>query len=243
MGLMAKQFYQKAAPDFLPSWIATTTVEHSEKDVNYLLIQDKPSMLYAVNLGNIELHPFSSTISHLDKPDYLIIDLDPEAISFKQVVKVAKTLHEVLDEIGVSNYCKTSGKRGLHIYVPLAAKYSYEQAQEFAEIVARVVNQKLPKITSLVRKPENRQKKVYIDYLQNSRTKTVAAPYSVRPTPEATVSTPLEWKEVNESLDPKKFTIKTMAKRLKDKGDLFKSFKNQKTNIKAAISKLEKILS
>jgi bifunctional non-homologous end joining protein LigD len=242
-GIDGQDFYHKEAPDFIPEWIKTTSVEHSAKNMNYMMIQDKPSLLYVANLGSIEMHPFSSTISHLEMPDYIILDLDPQEVSFKQVVLVAKTLHEVMDEIGVPNFCKTSGKRGLHIYIPLGGKYSYEQAQNFAEIIARVVNQKLPKITSLIRSPEKRKKKIYIDYLQNSRTKTVVSPYSVRPTPDATVSTPLDWSEVNESLDPKKFTIKTMAQRLKTKGDLFKSLDSKKANIKTAIAKLEKLLS
>jgi bifunctional non-homologous end joining protein LigD len=240
-GPNGKEFYQKDAPDFIPKWIKTTSVKHSEKTIDYILINDKKTLLYVVNLGSIELHPFLSRVAKLDKPDYLVLDLDPEGIAFSQVVKVALEIHAILDEINVPNFCKTSGKSGLHIYVPLGAKYSYEQSQNFAELIARVVSQKLPKITSLVRNPKKRQKKVYIDYLQNSRTKTVTSPYSVRPTPQATVSTPLEWSEVNAKLDPKKFTIKTTALRLKNMGDPFKSLNKRKANLKSALAKIGKL--
>ncbi len=241
-GIRGHDFYHKEAPDFIPDWMETTPVQHTDKVVNYLMISDLPSLLYVVNLGCIELHPFLSRVQHLENPDYFVLDLDPESISFKHVVEVAKTVRETLEEIGAPSYCKTSGKRGIHVYVPVGAKYTYEQAQDLAELVARVVHQRLPKITSLVRNPEKRQKKVYIDFLQNSRSKTVVAPYSVRPAPKATISTPLDWSEVDSKLDPTDFTINTIPKRLKIKGDLFSKIQRQKINLPSILSKLEKLL-
>lgn len=241
-GAEGKEFYQKEAPEFTPSWMETVVVEHSEKEIRYLMVSDKRSLLYVVNLGCIELHPFLSPMQGIESPDFAVLDLDPENISFKAVIHVAETMHEILEEINVPHYCKTSGKRGLHIYIPLGRKYSYQQSQNFAEILARLTYRKLPKITSLIRNPQKRQKKVYIDYLQNSLTKTVVAPYSLRPTPEATVSTPLEWAEVEPQLDPREWNIKTVAARLREKGDVFKPILRGRINLKAVLSKMELLL-
>src|SRR5439155_10670660 len=123
--------------------------------------------------GCIELNPWHSRIGSLDQPDYLMLDLDPEAISFDQVVEVAQEIRKVLEKGGAEGFCKTSGKRGLHVYVPLSAKYSHEQATQMAELVARIVNGRLPSTTSLIRSPKSRQGRVYLDYLQNGKGKTL----------------------------------------------------------------------
>ena len=166
------------------------------------------------NLGCIEINPWSSRLGMLDRPDYLVIDLDPEDIAFEAVVESALAVKKVLDKAGTQHYCKTSGKTGLHVYVPLGGSCDYDQARQFAEIIARLSHRELPKITSLERNPARRQKKVYLDFLQNRRGQTLAAPYSVRPHPGATVSTPLRWEEVKPGLDPSQFTIRTIGKRL-----------------------------
>jgi bifunctional non-homologous end joining protein LigD len=173
------------------------------------------------NLGCIEINPWNSRVQAPENPDYLIVDLDPEVISFAQVIEAAAAVHKTLDKIGAENLCKTSGKRGLHIMVPLGAQYDYDQARQFAEIVANVVHSQLPETTSVARSTALRQGRVYLDYLQNRRGQTLAAPYSVRPYPGATVSTPLRWQEVKRGLDTGKFTLRTMAKRLDRVGDLW----------------------
>jgi bifunctional non-homologous end joining protein LigD len=156
-------------------------------------------------------------------------------------VLVAQSVHKLLDKVGVKNYCKTSGATGLHIYVPLGAKYNYDQAKEFAHLIALLINRKHPDITSVERLPKKRQKKVYLDFLQNRKGQTLAAPYSVRPKPYATVSTPLDWSEVKIGLDPKAFTIKTIFGRLKKKKDLFKPVLGIGIDLKKCLAKLEKI--
>ena len=148
----------------------------------------------------------------------------------------------MLENIGAAAYCKTSGKRGLHVYVPLGAQYSNEVAKQVAELIARVVNRRLPTATSLIRTPKLRQGRVYLDYLQNGKGKTLAAPYCVRPFPKATVSAPLKWTEVRRGLDPSKFTIRTMPKRLDTVGDLWKPVIGPGIDLSAIVERLVSIL-
>lgn len=237
-GIEGQSFYQKNIGSPHPEWIQTVRVQHEGKVNQYLIINDVRSLLYAVNLGSIDLHPFMSTTRDLDHPDYCVIDLDPHDISFKKVVEIALAVHALLDEIGVKNYCKTSGGKGLHILIPLKGKYDYEQSRQFAEIIANRIHEKYPKITSIERDPKKRPKKIYLDYLQNRIGQTIAAPYSVRPRPKAPVSTPLDWDEVNDDLDPQHFTIKTIPKRLKAKGDLFNPVLKGGVNFKIALQAL-----
>lgn len=176
----------------------------------------------------------------MDFPDYLIFDLDPEKIEFEHVIHTAKVLYRVLKELDVPSYCKTSGGRGLHIYLPLGGKYTNEQSRQFAELIAQIVHEELPSITSLQRLPKNRQGKVYIDFLQNGLGKTVVSPYSVRPKPGAPVSTPLEWDEVKEGLNPLQFNMQTIVERLRNRKDLFKPVLGKGINLEKAVKKLKK---
>lgn len=225
-GILKPGFYQKDVDTGkIPYWIKTAKMfsESNNEYIDYLVCNDKPTLLYMANLGCIEINPWSSRIAKPECPDWAVIDLDPEDIAFSEVVKAARTVKDVLDEMEIASYCKTSGATGLHIFIPLAAKYEYSTVRTFAELVAQKVHERLPETTSLLRSPSQRKKKVYLDFLQNSRGQTLAAPYSVRPRPGATVSTPLDWKEVNARLDPKKFTIKNMKRRIDKVGDLWKN--------------------
>jgi bifunctional non-homologous end joining protein LigD len=221
-GIQSEGFYQKNVEN-PPPWIKTIKIhsDSGEKDINFLLCQDEASLVYLANLGCIELNPWNSRVGLLDRPDYLVIDLDPEDAPFSQVVEAALVIHEILDRAGAECFCKTSGKTGLHVYIPLGARYTYEQCRQFGEIIARLANRKLPKTTSIIRSPSKRQKKVYLDFLQNRHGQTLASAYSVRPSPGATVSTPLNWSEVRLDLDPSVFTIRTARKRLDKVGDLW----------------------
>jgi bifunctional non-homologous end joining protein LigD len=240
-GIEGEDFYHKQAPDFIPEWIERAEVQHSDKKIDYVMIQDLKSLLYVVNLGSIELHPFLARFENVDRPDFLVIDLDPQGLTYDTLIEVAQEIHKLFTHLHISHFCKTSGKRGLHVYMPLHAKYEYSQVEDFAKLLAHIIHNKMPEITSVVRDPSKRQKKVYIDYLQNGRTKNVVAPYSVRPTPDATVSTPLEWKEVRKGFDPKDFTIQTVPSRLAKKGDLFKAVLGKGINLQDILKKLEKV--
>jgi bifunctional non-homologous end joining protein LigD len=223
-GIAGKNFFQKDVDHMPPPWVKTKKIfsESNNADINYLICNDQATLLYLANLGCIEINPWFSTTRHLDKPDYAVLDLDPEDIGFEKVIEVAIGAHKILDNLNVPSYCKTSGATGLHIYVPLGGKYTFDQAKDFIHLIAAMVNQQFPEITSLERSPSKRQKRIYLDFLQNRKGQTLAAPYSLRPKPGATVATPLEWKEVKKGLSPSQFTIKNIFKRLEKKGDLFK---------------------
>jgi bifunctional non-homologous end joining protein LigD len=183
---------------------------------------DEASVLYMASLGAIELNPWSSTIHNPDNPDWCIIDLDPDKNSFDQVIEAALATKEVLDKLKVPSYCKTSGSTGLHIYIPLGAKYDYEQSKEFARVVVKLVHQMIPTFTSIERKVSDRGGKMYLDFLQNRPQATLAAPYSLRPKPGAPVSMPLEWSEVKKGLKMTDFNIFNAMDRIQKKGDIFK---------------------
>jgi bifunctional non-homologous end joining protein LigD len=237
-GISAPGFFQKEATH-APSWINTISIHHHEnREVNYYLIEKEKDLLYLVNLGCIDFNPFLSRIQSLEYPDFLVIDLDPEDINFEKVIEVALCVHEVLEKWDVTHVCKTSGKRGMHIYIPLQAKYKYEEAANFGKLIAYIVHEQMPDITSVERSPKDRQKKVYLDYLQNNFGQTVVAPYSVRPSPAATVSTPLKWSEVKPGLSPEDFTMKNVLTRFKKVGDLFKPVLGKGVDIPKILKKI-----
>jgi bifunctional non-homologous end joining protein LigD len=239
-GIKGKSFYQKNVTGKVPAWIETFPYHSSvDGDKNFLVITDEASLLYVVSLGCIEINPWSSTAAKPDNPDWCIIDLDPDKNTFEQVIVAAQITKTVLDSIGVNSYCKTSGSTGLHIYFPLGAKYSYEESKEFARKIATMVHKELPAFTSIERIVNNRSGKMYIDFLQNRPQATLAAPYSVRPKPGATVSMPLHWEEVKKGLKMKDFTLKNAIERMRSEGDIFKPVLGKGINMKAALKKLE----
>ncbi len=236
-GIVGPTFFQKNLEQH-PDWIETVRIKHAKKDVHYLLIQNEESLLFAANLGCIEIHPFFSRLQKLESPDFMVFDLDPKGAPFLNVIQVAQTIHKILDDLEVPNYCKTSGATGLHIAIPLGAKYTYEQVKKFAELIATMVHQKIPKICTLERSIIKRKGKVYVDYHQNNFGQTLASAYSVRARPGAPVSTPLQWKEVKKGLDPKKFTIKTVFRRLKKWGDLYAPVLGKGINLERILKNL-----
>jgi bifunctional non-homologous end joining protein LigD len=238
-GIEGNHFFQKDTSSLhLPSSVKTIVIRQENRDLQYIMIQNISTLLYVINLGSIELHPFLAKAANLEHPSQMVIDLDPVNIAFEKVIEVAQLTHEFLEEINVKSFCKTSGKRGLHICIPLNEKYTFDQAKQFGQLIALIIHQKLPKITSLERKPANREKKVYIDVYQNNLGQTVVAPYSVRAVPFATISTPLNWDEVKKGLNPQHFTIKTVPERLQKLGDPFKSLLKGKINLLDALKKL-----
>ncbi len=243
-GIRDNGFYHKDAGDIAPSWMKTADIyaESSDKIIHYLVCNNVKSLLFIANLGCIEMNPWNSVTASLDNPDYLILDIDPsEKNSFDQVIDVALCVKEILDRFKITGYCKTSGASGMHIYVPCGRKYEYDTVRDFARLLATMVQEQLPAFTTMERSLAKRKKNhVYIDYLQNSRGQTLASAYSVRPKPGATVSTPLEWKEVKRGLHPSQFTIKNTRKRANKKGDLFKGVLGKGVNIPAAMKAIAK---
>jgi bifunctional non-homologous end joining protein LigD len=224
-GISKPGFYQKDVTGKVPDWVDLFPYKSNdeEEEKNYMLCNDEAALLLMVNLGAVEINPWSSTVHKPDNPDWCILDLDPDKNNtFEQVIKTANVIKEILDNVHVASYCKTSGSTGIHIYIPLGAKYSYDQSQLFAKWVASSAVEALPDLTSIERMIKNRNGKLYIDYLQNKPGATLAAPYSLRPKPGATVSMPLHWEEVKKGLQMKDFTISNALDRIKAEGDIFK---------------------
>jgi bifunctional non-homologous end joining protein LigD len=193
-----------------------------------------------INMGCIELNPWSSTVKKPDNPTFCIIDLDPDRNSFDQVIETARVTKEILDDMGVPSYPKTSGSTGLHIYIPLGGKYTYEQSKEFARVIVTLVNRELPKFTTIERTISDRKGKMYLDFLQNRPHATIACAYSVRPKPGATVSMPLEWDEVKKGLKMTDFNIFNAVERVRDMGDIFKPVMGKGIDLRKIVKELGK---
>jgi bifunctional non-homologous end joining protein LigD len=239
-GIEGESFFQKEMAGQLPRWAETVTVPSGNAggSITYVLCQNAETLLYMANLGCIEINAWNARTPTLDCPDYVVVDLDPNEAPFGVVIDVALAVKRLLDELGAEGFCKTSGSRGLHIYVPLEPRYSHDQVRVFAELLSRCINQKMSAQTSVERLPARRIGRVYLDYLQNRRGSTMAAAYSIRPRPGATVSTPLRWSEVNARLDPTVFTIKTVFDRLDRWGDLFAGVLTGRTDLQQCFARL-----
>jgi bifunctional non-homologous end joining protein LigD len=239
-GITGEGFYQKNH-EHLPEWVPHADIfsESNNAKLHWIVGGDLPTLLYMVQLGCIEINPWNSRVGHLDHPDWIVIDLDPEGVTFEDVIQVAQTVKKVCDEWGIPVYPKTSGKTGIHIYIPLRAKYTYEQGKTLAHLIALEVNKREPELTSVLRLPEKRPHKIYLDFLQNREGQTLAAPYSVRPTPEASVSMPLHWDEVRLGLKPSDFTIQNALQRIKRHGDLWKPVLGKNIDLKTILKKIE----
>ncbi|MEO6491103.1 MAG: DNA ligase D [Ferruginibacter sp.] len=241
-GINDNGFFHKDAGEAAPSFVKSFKIysESSDKEIDYIICNNKATLAYMNNLGCIELNPWHSTISKPDKPDYMIIDIDPsDKNTFNQVVEAANVFKKVLDKAGAKSYCKTSGATGLHIYVPMGKKYDYEEVKNFAQLLCMMVSEDLPGFTTLVRNLKKRgDKRIYLDYLQNRKGQTISSVYSIRPKKGATVSMPLEWKEVKSGLDPQEFSIYNAIKRIKKQPELFKGIFGPAANISNCLKKL-----
>lgn len=243
-GYKGKRFYQKDITGKVPDWAATFPyrTEGDRKDKNYLVVKDEASLLYLVNFGCIEINPWSSTIKKTGYPDWCLLDLDPGSkTDFSQVIDVANLIHDLLESVDIPAYPKTSGSTGMHVYIPLGKKYTYEQSREFARVLVTLVQQETSRYTSLERTVSKRQGKLYLDFLQNRSQATLAAPYSVRPKPGATVSMPLHWDEVKQGLKMQDFNLRNVPSLLNERGDLFKPVLGKGIDMMAALKQLQQL--
>ncbi|NOW96110.1 exodeoxyribonuclease III [Mucilaginibacter sp. SG564] len=241
-GINGLAFYQKDVKDKAPDCMSTmphTTSDGVEKE--YLVAKNKASLLWMASLGCIEINPWFSRVGSPDNPDFCVIDLDPDKQHFDQVIEAAQKVREVLHAIDVPCYPKTSGSTGMHIYIPLGAKYTYDQSQMFAKIIVTLVHKQIPEFTSLERMVKNRGGKMYLDFLQNRPDATIAGVYSLRPKPGATVSMPLNWDEVKPGLTMCDFTIHNAIGRLKETGDLFHGVLGEGIDLVKTIQKAQSV--
>jgi bifunctional non-homologous end joining protein LigD len=242
-GIEGKSFYHKNMGEHIDKWIKTfERLSDSSGPKNFLICTDVASLIYMVNLGCIEINPWHSRIQKPNNPDWCVIDLDPGHIAFEKVIETALVVKKVLDSLQIHSYPKTSGSTGIHIYIPLGGKYNYEQSKQLAELIANVVHEELPGFTSLVRSPIKRMDKIYLDYLQNRPIQTICSPYSIRPKPGATVSTPLHWDEVKKGLKTSDFTMKNIIERLKSEGDLFKGVLEKGIDLNSILKGLSNLI-
>jgi len=243
-GIHGPSFYQKDVKGKAPDWVKTFPYTNGEGEKKeYLVGTDEASLLWMASLGCIEMNPWFSRVQSEDNPDYCVIDLDPDKNTFDQVIEAALEVKKVLDALDVPSFCKTSGSTGMHIYIPMAAKYTYDQSQLFARLIVNLVHDQIPDFTTLERSISQRHGKMYLDFLQNRPGATIAGPYSLRPKPGATVSMPLHWDEVKPGLTMKHFTIFNAIDRLKAEGDLFKGVLGKGIDLEKTIKKSKSIFS
>jgi bifunctional non-homologous end joining protein LigD len=244
-GIAGKSFFQKDAPEFVPSWIRREKIysKDTDRDIGYIIVNDVETLLYVINMGTIPLHLWSSRVDSLERPDWLVLDLDPKGAPFSHVVEVARVLHGILTRLRLESFIKTSGASGLHILVPLGARYTHEQSKNFARLLAILAAESVPNISTIARPIAARGGKVYIDFGQNGYGVTIAAPFAVRPLPKATVSCPLRWQEVNGRLHPSRFTIETMAERFRKMKDPMAAILRKGIDLASALRQVEKMIA
>jgi len=232
-GINAPMFFQQDL-ESAPAFIKTARLTNKEgRDLDYAVFTDTASLLHFVNLGTIEQHPWHSTIAKLDYPDWIAIDLDPKKAPWENVLQVALTGKEVCDEIGLKAFPKTSGSSGIHIYIPLKPSNEYEKVAEFSRLLASEIAQRVPKMATVERTIAKRKSdQVYVDWMQNARGKSLAAVFTARAKPKATVSMPLTWKQIEQGVKISDFTVKNVPALLKKKADAWSDFFNQRQTLK-----------
>ena len=241
-GIQGKSFFQKDAPVFVPDWVRTESVysKDSDRDIRYFVLDDVESLRYVANLGTIPIHMWCARSGSLERPDWMVLDLDPKGAPFSHVIEVARALRRLLDDLELPSYPKTSGASGLHILVPLGRRYTHEECRTFARLLAMLGLQATPEISTMARPLHARGGKVYIDWGQNGHGNTNVAPFSLRPLPGAPASCPLKWSEVNAKLDPARFTLKTLPARFEKIEDPLQGVLGPGIDMGVAIAGIEK---
>jgi bifunctional non-homologous end joining protein LigD len=224
-GASGEFFFMKRAPTPLPPWSETCRIDHGNGNViDFPMIQDRAALLWVINLGCIDLNQWYATCDDVDRPDYLHFDLDPGAgATFEKVIETAHVVHEALDTLKMPSVVKTTGSRGLHLYVPIVRGPLQKQVWTFAKALAQELASRHPKLMTgeyrVAKRPHGR---VLVDYNQNRWGSTLASIYSPRPRPEATVSTPVTWKELEKGVTIEDFTVRNVPARVAKVGDLWK---------------------
>jgi bifunctional non-homologous end joining protein LigD len=224
-GIRGAAFFQKQAPKGMPSWIPTRRFrtyprEGESRLVDFPLVNSREALLWMVQFHCIDMNAWYSRVDKPDRPDFVLFDLDPPDDGFRDAIRVAHLLRELLDALELRSYVKTSGADGIHVLVPIARRYGFDDTYAFAEAASRRLEDEHPGLVTtewLKRKREG----VLVDHRQNGAGKTIASVYSVRPKPAASVSTPLEWEELSDTVRPSDFTMEVVLERLRQRGDLF----------------------
>jgi bifunctional non-homologous end joining protein LigD len=232
-GIKAPMFFQQdweSAPAFIKT---VRLINQQGREIDYAVFTTTASLLYFVNLGTIEQHPWHSITSRLDKPDWIAIDLDPKQAPWENVLQVALTAKAVCEEIGLKAFPKTSGSSGMHIYLPLKPTNAYQSIAEFSRLLATEISGRVPKIATVERTISKRKRdQVYVDWMQNARGKSLASVFTARAKPGATVSMPLTWKQIEQGVKISDFTVRNVPALLKKKRDAWSDFFNQRQALK-----------
>jgi bifunctional non-homologous end joining protein LigD len=244
-GIEGKYFFQKEAAESFPDWLRTEAIfsEHNQAPINYVVADDRASLLYLANLGCIDQNPWMSRVGTLEHPDFVLIDLDPYACGYDRIVEAALLVRGKLELLELEGYPKTTGGDGMHVYIPIEPRYSYEQSRSFAEVLARLLAHERPDLFTTPRTVAKREKgKVYFDYMQNREGSTISAPYVLRAYPGAPVSTPLSWNEVGPGLTPAQFHLGNVLERFARLGDLFAPVLSKPQRLEKSLRKLEEMV-
>jgi bifunctional non-homologous end joining protein LigD len=237
-GIAGPFFYEKTAPSHTPEWIARCPVQSDDsKDgvIGYLMVNDLSTLLFAANLGCIEMHPLHSRCATIDTPDYLFFDLDPMGASFEDVLIVARHVRAALGALGLTGYPKTSGATGIQVYVPVEPGWSYDQVRDFVGTLGRTIERADREHVTMAWQIDKRTGKVFIDHNMNRRGANISAVYSLRPEAGATASTPLRWEEVDAGVTPHDFRIDNVWERFEKLGDLFEGVRTSPQELGAAL--------
>jgi bifunctional non-homologous end joining protein LigD len=244
-GAYGKAFFQKDAPKGMPDWIPTARIQVTTRDtprqrrwINAPLVNDELAVLWMVNMGCIDMNAWYSRVDKLDRPDFVLFDLDPSPdVGFAETVDVALLVKEALDALGLASFAKTSGADGMHVLVPIERRHTYDDTRRFSEIVAGAIARSYPKLAT-TQWAKVKRRGVLIDANQNGEGKTIASVYSVRPRPGAPVSTPLRWDEVKPGLDPTELTMDVVQERVAKHGDLFEPVLTTRQRLNDALKAL-----
>jgi DNA ligase D len=234
-------FYQKRVPANHPDWLETVHIKFpSGRTADFPVCNEPAALAWIVNLGCIDLHTWASRVDDVDRPDYLLIDLDPsEGNPWRHVRKIAMVVKEVMDELGLASFPKTSGATGLHVLAPIKPELGFPEVRRFAKALAQEVERRIDdqEVATTTWKVADRRG-VFVDFGQNSRDRTIASAYSIRPTPDARASAPLSWDEVP-TVKPERFTLTTMRKRIDEVGDLTSGMWRRKRSLQPLFAKLD----
>lgn len=227
-GILHEGFYQKDAGDYFPTWIKRYTIarEDREKIVHHVVCNDAQTLVYLANQAVITPHIWLSTVKDIQKPDYMIFDLDPsQGCSFSTVAFVAKRCKDFLQELGLHPFLKTTGSRGLHVTVPIRPTILFDDVRTIARAIAQELVNAYPEQATLNMRLDKRDGKVFIDYLRNAWAQTAVAPYALRAREDAPIATPIEWKELTSTMHPQKYTLSNIFKRVSRKSDIWQDIR------------------
>jgi bifunctional non-homologous end joining protein LigD len=234
-GIHGQSFFQKDCPEYAPEWVNTAL----SGDIRYIVLDSLPTLIWLVTQAALEFHVTFNTIDREDYPTYIVFDLDPsEGQNFEDVIEVGLIIHETLEALSIKSFVKTSGATGLQVYIPVNGRYDYDTARQINEFFGRYFSQKYPNLITIERIVKNRGKKLYFDYLQMWRSKTIATAYAPRANEKASISMPIDWSDLT-GLKPGDFTLLNSAKLLDEIGDRFKGLFELEQNLDSIVEKIK----